>query len=68
MGMRVAGIPRIPREIRVNGERCCGNIAAMEPAAAGILPGWNLYMREARGNTLETFPMKKNWAKALNTN
>ena len=65
MGMRVAGIPRIPREIRVNGERCCGNIAAMEPVAAGIPPGWNLFMREARGNTLETFPMKKNLGESV---
>jgi len=29
-GTRVAGIPLIPREIRANRDRCCGNPAVIE--------------------------------------
>ena len=36
-GVGMAGIPRIPREIRRNGDRCCGNTAGIEVAAVGIV-------------------------------
>jgi len=49
----MAGIPRIPRKIRGNGDRCCGNIAGMEMGAAWIPRGWNLLLREPGVDALE---------------
>jgi len=34
-GMGMSGTPRIPREIRGNEDRCCGNTAGMEFIYAG---------------------------------
>jgi len=46
------GMVGIPREIRRNGDRCCGNTAGMEMGAVEIPRGWSLFLLEPGRDTL----------------
>jgi len=64
--MGIARISQIPREIRGNRDRCCGNTAGgMEMGATGIPRGRNLFLREPREYALEILQTIKILVQAL---